>query len=112
MAKNYPIKKTGDTSKKNCRIVATIKAQKKSHLFLAIWQFLLAKSLNLARKKGAEVSQGSVCGDGWGFLSVAKVAIIDRKIKPNMAISQTWSFYKKNSSFFFFFFSLRFLNQI
>jgi hypothetical protein len=53
-----------------------------------------------------------VCGDGWGFLSVAKVAIIDRKIKPNMAISQTWSFYKKNSSFFFFFFSLRFLNQI
>jgi hypothetical protein len=57
MAINYPIKKTGDTSKKNCRIVVTIKPQKETHLFLAIWQFLLAKSLNLASKKGAEVSQ-------------------------------------------------------
>jgi hypothetical protein len=57
MAQNYPIKKTGDTSKKNCRIVVTIKAQMKTHLVLAIWQFILAKSLNLARKKGAEVSR-------------------------------------------------------
>jgi hypothetical protein len=43
MAKNYPIKKTGHTSKKNCRIVVTIKPPKKtpiisSHLAISFSQ--------------------------------------------------------------------------
>jgi hypothetical protein len=57
MAQNYPIKKTGDTSKKNCRIVVTIKAQIKNPLSFSHLAIYFSQIAKFSQKKGAEVSR-------------------------------------------------------
>jgi hypothetical protein len=51
MAKNFPIKKAGDTSKKNCRILVTIKAQKRTHLFFSHLAISFSQIAKFCQKK-------------------------------------------------------------